>query len=79
MAQKLTFRYNRNADTLFIDTCKPYSSQESKEMDDDVIVRVNRKTKKVENIEVLFFSSRLLRQTLFEIPVTADLMMDEGR
>ena len=32
-------------------------------------------TGEVENLEVLFFSTRLLRQDLFELPVTADLRL----
>jgi hypothetical protein len=38
-----------------------------------VIARVNPKTGEVECLEVLFFSTRLLRSDLFELPVTADL------
>ena len=75
MAAKLTFKYDREADILYIDTCPPYSEQESEELGDDVIARLNPKTREVENLEVLFFSTRLLRQDLFELPVTADLRL----
>ena len=34
---------------------------------------VNPKTGAIENMEVLFFSTRLLREDLFEIPVEAEL------
>ncbi len=34
---------------------------------------VNRETGEIENIEVLFFSTRLLRSDLFELPVAAEL------
>ena len=34
----------------------------------------------VENLEVLFFTTRLLRADLFELPVTADLrLVNTGR
>jgi hypothetical protein len=36
---------------------------------DDVIARLNPQTREVENLEVLFFSIRLLRSDLFELPV----------
>jgi hypothetical protein len=42
-------------------------------MDDEIIARLNPETNKIENLEVLFFSTRLLRSDLFEIPVKADL------
>jgi hypothetical protein len=40
---------------------------------DDIIARLNPKTGKVENLEVLFFTSRLLRRELFSLPIIADL------
>jgi len=40
---------------------------------DDVIARLNPHTGEVESLEILFFSTRVLRNDLFELPVTADL------
>mgnify|MGYP000016933666 FL=1 len=71
MEEKLTFRYDRSADILYIDTCKPYPEQESEEIGDDIIARLNPKTNTIENLEVLFFSTRLLRSEIFELPVLA--------
>jgi len=73
METRLTFRYDREADILHIDRCAPYAAQESEELGDEVIARINPTTDEVENLEVLFFSTRLLRNELFELPVTADL------
>jgi len=75
MAAKLTFKYDREADILHIDKCPPYPQQESEELGDDVIARLHPVTGEVENLEVLFFSTRLLRHDLFELPVTADLRL----
>jgi hypothetical protein len=75
MATKLTFKYDREADILHIDKCTPYTEQESEELGDEVIARLNPTTDEVENVEVLFFSTRLLRSDLFELPVTADLRL----
>jgi uncharacterized protein YuzE len=69
MEKKLRFRYDRLADILYIDSRKPYKSQESQELDDDVIVRFNPKTGNIENIEVLFFSTRFFRSDFFELPI----------
>jgi uncharacterized protein YuzE len=55
MEAKLTFRYDREGDILHIDKCSPYPEQESEELGDDVIARLNPRTKEIENVEVLFF------------------------
>ena len=73
MEAKLSFKYDREADILHIDKCPPYAEQESEELGDDVIARLNPRTGEVENMEVLFFSTRLLRGDLFELPVSAEL------
>lgn len=73
METKLTFRYDREADILHIDKCPPYATQESEELGDEVIARINPDTDEVENLEVLFFSTRLLRNELFDLPVMANL------
>jgi uncharacterized protein YuzE len=70
---KLSFRYDREADILHIDKRSPCADQESEELGDEVIARFNPDTGEVENLEVLFFSTRLLRRDLFELPVSADL------
>jgi uncharacterized protein YuzE len=73
MEAKLSFTYDRNTDILYINRCAPYAEQESEELGDDVVARLNPKTGDIENLEVLFFSTRLLRSDRFELPVTADL------
>ncbi len=75
MEAKLIFKYDREADILHIDKCAPYAAQQSEELGDDVIARLNPATREVENLEVLFFSTRLLRSDLFELPLTADLRL----
>ena len=71
----LKFKYDREADILHIDKCPPYAEQESEELPDEIVARLNPKTGEVENLEVLFFRTRLLRADLFELPVTADLRL----
>jgi uncharacterized protein YuzE len=75
MDTKLTFQYDREGDILYINTRPPYPEQESDEIGDEVIARFNPDTGQIENLEVLFFSTRLLRSNLFELPVTADLRL----
>ena len=75
MAAKLRFKYDREADILHIDKCPPYAEQESEELPDEIVARLNPNTGEVENLEVLFFTTRLLRTDLFELPVTGDLQL----
>lgn len=75
MDPKLTFRYDREADILYIEKRRPYAEQESEEIGDDVIARLNPDSGEVENLEVLFFSTRLLRDDIFEVPVDAELRL----
>jgi uncharacterized protein YuzE len=75
MEKKLNFKYDREADILYINKCIPYAEQESEEIGDEVIARLSPETGEVENLEVLFFSTRLLRSDLFELPITADLRL----
>jgi len=73
MADKLTFRYDREADILYIYNRPVYPEQESEELGDDVVARLNPETNEVEGLEVMFFSTRLLRQDLFDLPIRADM------
>ena len=75
MDTRLSFKYDREADILYIDRVRPYPEQETEELGDDVIARLNPTTGEIETLEVLFFSTRLLRQELFELPVVADLRL----
>jgi uncharacterized protein YuzE len=75
MEAKLKFKYDREADILHIDKCPPYKEQESEELPDEIIARLNPNSGEVENLEVLFFSTRLLRSDLFELPVSAHLRL----
>jgi uncharacterized protein YuzE len=77
METKLTFQYDRDVDILYINTCEPYPEQESEELDDEIIARFNPNTGEIENLEVLFFSTRLLRKELFQLPIAARLQLSE--
>lgn len=73
MEAKLSFKYDREADILTINKRPPYAEQESEEIGDEVIARINPNTGEIENLEVLFFSTRLLRSDQFDLPVSAIL------
>lgn len=75
MEEKLSFQYDREADILYISKRPSYAEQNSEELGNDVIARLNPETEEIESIEILFFSTRLLRGDLFELPVSADLRL----
>lgn len=77
MEARLTFKYDRQGDILYISKRPPYPEQESEELGDEVIARLNPTTGEIESLQVLFFSTRLLRSDLLELPVTADLRLAE--
>ncbi len=79
MAENLTFVYDREADILYINTVAPYATQESEELGDEIVARLNPETGRIENLEVLFFTSRLLRQELFSVPVIAELYQMDAK
>jgi hypothetical protein len=60
-------------EALHIASRPPYPEQETEELGDDIVARLNPWTGRVESLEVLFFSERLQSNELFELPVTADL------
>lgn len=74
----MTFQYDRDVDILYINTCEPYPEQESEELADEIIARFNPETGEIENLEVLFFSTRLLREELFQLPISARLQLSES-
>lgn len=76
METNLTFQYDRDADILYVNTCSPYPEQESEELDDEIIARFNPDTGDIENLEALFFSTRLLRDELFNLPISARLQLN---
>lgn len=75
MEATLKFLYDREADILHIDKRPPYAEQESEELGDEIIARLNPGTGEVENLEVLFFSTRLLRREMFELPLAAEFRL----
>jgi uncharacterized protein YuzE len=75
MATSMMFTYDQMGDILYITTCPPYPQQESEELGDEIIARLNPHTNEVEGLEVLFFSTRLMDTNAFTLPITAHLKL----
>lgn len=78
METNLTLQYDREADILYINRRPPYAEQDSEELRDGIIARLNPETGDVENLEILFFSTRLLRSDQLELPLKAELKLDKA-
>jgi len=75
IAQNLTICYDKVGDILYIDRCPPYADQESEEIGDEVVARMNPTNGTSENLAILFFSKRLQTTNIFKLPVIADLQL----
>lgn len=71
MDKNLVFHYDKVGDILYIDTCPPYADQETEELGDEIIARLNPDSGAIENLEILFFSTRLNSGTSLELPIQA--------
>ena len=70
--RRLVFRYDQEGDILYIDQCPPYAEQESEEIGDEIVARLNPDSGAVENLEILFFSKRLTTNEKIELPIEMD-------
>lgn len=75
MAGNLIFKYDPIGDILYINKCQPYPEQESEELGDDIIIRLNPQTEEIENLEILFFSQRIKEDKELTLPVIANLRL----
>ena len=75
MNAKLICRYDPIGGILYIDQCSPYAEQESEEINDEIIARLNPETGAIENLAILFFSKRIQSQKYLELPIAAQLQI----
>jgi hypothetical protein len=73
VATKLTFRYDKIGDILYVDKCRPYAEQESEMLDNYIAVRLNPTTDEVETVEILSFKKRLEAGEDIVLPLDAAL------
>ena len=76
MAEKhVKVSYDREGDILYIEKCAPYAEQESEEIGDEIIARLNPESGAVETLEILFFSKRLMANEQLDLPIDMDLRL----
>ncbi len=55
----LTFQYDPVGDILTTQTCASYAEQETEELDDEMLARLNPESGNIETLEILFFLKRV--------------------
>jgi uncharacterized protein YuzE len=75
VAETLKITYDRVGDILHIDKVAPYPEQDSEELDQEVVTRLNPTTGEVENIEILCYSARTSHGEVLELPLTASFRL----
>lgn len=78
MATSLTVKYDKAGDILYLGKTKPYPEQESEELEYGVVARLNPQTRDLENLEILFFSSRIAKGETVHLPVTAEFHLPKA-
>ena len=71
MATKLRFQHDVLGDIMTIAKCRPYPGQDSDEIAEAVVGRMNPDTGEIESLEILHYSTRILSRAplCLEIPV----------
>jgi uncharacterized protein YuzE len=71
MGAELTIEYYGDADILTLSKCQSYRGQETEEIGDSVIARMNPDTGEIEYVEILFFKARLEQDGEVRLPIDA--------
>lgn len=79
MATKLTFEHDVLGNIMYIQKCQSYREQDSDEIGDCVVGRMNPDTGEVESLEILFYSRLVLswEPLRLKIPVAPGLVCGE--
>ena len=60
VAETLRLSYDTEADILYLESVQPYAEQQSTEISDGVIARLNPGNRAIEALEILGFSRRFV-------------------
>jgi hypothetical protein len=77
MEALLVIEYDRAGDILYLGKTTPYPEQESEELDYGMVARLNPKSGEIENLEILFFTARVLGGEKLQLPVFAEFRLPE--
>ena len=77
MEARLIVEYDHKGDILYLGKTAPYPEQESEELDYGMVARLNPKSGEIENLEILFFTARVLGGEKLQLPVFAEFRLPE--
>lgn len=71
---KLFYYFDKEADVFYLSQGKPSAKDITQERSDDVIIRINPRTKKIRGFSILNFTRRLRKAELpISLPINAEL------
>lgn len=70
---KLYYYYDKQADVFYLSQGKPSKKLVSQETSDDVILRLDPRTKKIKGFTILNFSRRNKSHTALSLPIELNL------
>lgn len=70
---KLYYYYDKEADVAYLSQGKPSTKDISQETVDDVVLRIDPKTKKIKGFTILNFSRRTKKNMPVPLPINAEL------
>ncbi len=68
---QLTFEYDAEGDILYIYKIEANLNQESDEIEDGIVARINPENSEIESLEILSFKKRLEKNPSFTLPILA--------
>src|SRR5215471_19994436 len=77
MEARLLVDYDRIGDILYLGTVSPYPEQETEELDYGVVARLNPQSGEIENLAILFFSSKVASGEALRLPILAEFHLPE--
>ncbi len=75
MEAQLIIEYDRIGDILYLSKTPAYPEQETEELGYGVVARLNPRSGEIENLEVLFFSTRLANGETLQLPILAEFRL----
>lgn len=78
MLAPLTVEYDEVGDILYLGKARPYSEQKSEELAYGIVARLNPDSHEIENLEILFFSTRMKNKEGFPLPVLAEFRLPQA-
>lgn len=72
---KLYYYYDKSADVFYLSKGKPSAKDSTQELDDDIVLRLYSKTKKIKGFTILNFTKRSNKNhSPISLPIEAEMV-----